>query len=181
MVCSISASGQQNSEKSKSTRCSDRGLHRRSYCGRKSEIVLEKFEVLLLILKEEGFTINLNKSYFFVPKVEFLGFEVSSAGIRPGEAKILAVKRFPLPKSVREVQQFLGLAGFFRRFVRNFSVIAAPLYSLLKKDATFVWAEQQMSAFTEIQRLLISRPLLALYDPDNELFGEQSLSNRVGS
>ncbi|XP_055615396.1 uncharacterized protein LOC129761688 [Toxorhynchites rutilus septentrionalis] len=104
-----------------------------------------------------------------VNKVEFLGFEVTGEGVKPGEAKTLAVKKFPTPKTVNEVRQFLGLAGFFRRFVKNFSLIASPLYQLLKKDVVFSWDVHQSQAFEQIKDVLTTRPLLVLYDQSADL------------
>lgn len=150
--------------------------------GQDEKEVLDKFVILLEVIREEGFTINLKKSHFFMREVQFLGFEVTGEGIKPGESKTLAVKEFPTPGSVHEVRQFLGLAGFFRRFVRNFSLIAGPLYQLLKKDAVFSWTEPQARAFDHIKNALTTRPLLALYDPsaDLELHTDASSSGLAG-
>ncbi|XP_053699165.1 uncharacterized protein LOC128746141 [Sabethes cyaneus] len=150
--------------------------------GREEEEVLSKFIILLDVVREEGFTINLKKSYFFMRKVTFLGFEISGEGIQPGAAKTVAVAEFAQPKTVHEVRQFLGLAGFFRRFVKNFSIIAAPMYSLLKKDVEFKWGDQQQLAFKNLKQILITRPILALYDPnaDLELHTDASSSGLAG-
>lgn len=137
--------------------------------GQDEDELLEKFEMLLVVLRDEGFTINLRKSHFFKQSVCFLGFEVSVNGVRPGELKTKAVSDFPTPTSVHSVQQFLGLSGFFRRFVQDYSIIAEPLFRLLKKDAEFLWREEQEKAFRIIKRLLVERPLLVLYDPNAEV------------
>ena len=132
--------------------------------GKNEDDLLEKLETLLQIIREEGFTINLEKSHFFKENVEFLGFEVGRNGVRPGETKTKAVTDFPNPMSVHAVQQFLGLAGFFRRFVKDFSIIAAPMLKLLKKDFEFEWKQEQQDAFDEIRKRLAQRPILRLYD-----------------
>lgn len=130
---------------------------------------MRKFEKLLEVLKESGFTINLKKSHFFKSSVDFLGFEVSKNGIRPGAIKTQAVQEFPVPESVLQVQQFLGLAGFFRRFIPRFSVEAAPLFTLLTKDSKFEWKSDQANAFEKLKKALSDRPLLVLFDPNCEL------------
>ncbi|XP_062704227.1 uncharacterized protein LOC109401735 [Aedes albopictus] len=137
--------------------------------GASEEELLFKFERLLVALREEGFTINLKKSYFFMRRVEVLGFEVSAEGVRPGERKIKAVADFPVPETVHTVQQFLGLSGFFRRFVQDYSIIAEPLFRLLRKEAEFVWAIEQQRAFEKLKQLLVRRPVLVLYDPNAEV------------
>nr|XP_029728007.1 uncharacterized protein K02A2.6-like [Aedes albopictus] len=82
--------------------------------GKTEEEVLEKFERFLRVLREHGFTVNLKKSQFFKRVVDFLGFEVSKNGVKPGERKLEAVEKFPEPTSKHEVQQFLGLTGVAR-------------------------------------------------------------------
>ena len=75
------------------------------------------------------------KCTFGVDKVVFLGFVVSSKGVHVDETKIEAIKTWPQPTNLQQVRSFLGIAGFYRRFVKNFSTIAAPLHALSKKNA----------------------------------------------
>jgi transposase InsO family protein len=137
--------------------------------GETEEAVMVKFEVLLQQLQEVGFTINLKKSQFFVERLEFLGFEVSAEGVRPGNRKTRAVEEFPMPTSTRNVQQFLGLTGFFRRFVKGYCFIAAPLSQLMRGEADFVWASEHRQAFDRLKRELVQRPLLMLYGNDLDM------------
>ncbi|CAH2087349.1 unnamed protein product [Euphydryas editha] len=88
-----------------------------------------------------------------------------SEGIRPGSRKIEAVKNFPKPKNQHSLRQFIGLCSFFRRFVRDFSILAKPLTSLLKKDCPWVWGLEQNQAFLSLKERLIEKPILALYNP----------------
>lgn len=93
---------------------------------------------------------------------------MSSNGIKPGRKKIEAVSKYPRPSNQHEVRQFLGLSGFFRRFIKGYAVITAPLTDLLKKITVWVWGDEQEQAFTKVRELLNSRPVLALYDPKAE-------------
>lgn len=98
---------------------------------------LENIQVLLELLEEEGLTINLKKCVFFARNITYLGHEIDSSGIKPGSRKILAVKEFIAPTNVTEVRRFLGLTGYFRKFIANYSIIAKPLTNLLTKDSIF--------------------------------------------
>lgn len=129
---------------------------------------LRRLEEVLILLKEGGLTLKLKKCKFMFDKLDFLGFEVSGNGIQPGLAKTESVSRFPTPSNVHDVRRFLGLASFFRRFVRNFALIVRPLTGLLKKNASWKWGSEQDTAFTEIKDRLTSRPILALYDKNLE-------------
>ncbi|CAH2220926.1 jg25639 [Pararge aegeria aegeria] len=129
---------------------------------------LERLELVLKKFREAGLTLKPQKCYFFENNVDYLGFEISSEGVRPGIKKIESVKNFPKPKDVHNVRQFVGLASFFRRFIRNFGEIARPLTKLLKKNSVWEWSQAQEEAFKKLKHALISRPLLAMYNPTLE-------------
>lgn len=129
---------------------------------------LSRLEEVLCLLKKGGLTLKLSKCNFFMNNIDFLGFEINHEGIKPGEKKTEAVSKFPAPKGQRELQQFIGLANFFRRFVQGFANIARPLTNLLKKNAEWQWGPEQNKAFETIKSVLVQRPLLALYDPKRE-------------
>ncbi|CAK1597525.1 unnamed protein product [Parnassius mnemosyne] len=129
---------------------------------------LERLGEVLGILREAGLTLKMEKCNFFQERIDFLGFEINKDGIRPGAQKIEAVSRFPIPRNQHEVRRFLGLASFFRRFVKGFALIARPLTNLLKKDIPWKWGDAQTNSFETIKRFLTERPVLALYNPDAE-------------
>ncbi|KAL0870576.1 hypothetical protein ABMA27_005541 [Loxostege sticticalis] len=129
---------------------------------------LERLRTIFEKLRNSGLTLKPQKCYFFKVEVEYLGFEVSGAGIKPGTRKVEAVSNFPTPKDVHNVRQIVGLASFFRRFIKGFAQIARPLTKLLKKNSVWEWSTEQESAFNEIKRILSSKPVLALYDPTAE-------------
>jgi len=96
--------------------------------------------------------------------VQFLGHVVNDQGIKVDPAKISAVKQWEVPKTPTEIRSFLGLAGYYRRFIQDFSKIALPLTKLTKKTAAFSWGEAQQKAFDELRQRLCTAPILTLPD-----------------
>lgn len=97
---------------------------------------LENFKRVLATAEENGLLINWRKSKILVDRVQFLGFIVMNGEIRPSDEKVMAVRKFPIPKNITQVQSFLGLTGFFRKFVHWYSIIARPLTELTKKNGS---------------------------------------------
>lgn len=125
---------------------------------------LERLERFLQILAKVGLTLRRDKCVFLQERIKFLGHTVTCGGVEPGDDKVAAIRNFEVPKNVHDVRRFLGLTGFFRKFVQHHAVIARPLNDLLKSKATFQWGEQQTKAFDELRRRLCSEPVLVLYD-----------------
>lgn len=121
---------------------------------------LSKLKLILELFRTAGITLKLSKCNFLMESIDYLGFEVCADGIRPGKTKINAVEAFPRPTDQHRVRQFLGLASFFRRFIRGFSSLARPLTQLLKKDAKWVWSDSQETAFVILKEELVKRPIL---------------------
>ncbi|KAL0450940.1 UNVERIFIED_CONTAM: Retrovirus-related Pol polyprotein from transposon opus [Sesamum latifolium] len=99
-------------------------------------------------------------------EIAFLGHVVSKEGVQPDPAKVRAILEWEPPKNVSEVRSFLGLAGYYRRFVKDFSVVAKPLTNLLKKNTPFNWNDRCAQSFEELKRRLTSAPILALPSGD---------------
>ena len=93
------------------------------------------------IMREAKLTINLMKSEFGKATVKYLGHIVGQGQVRPLDAKIQTIAKFPIPTSRKELTRFLGMAGYYRNFCLNFSEIAAPLKNLLSKKVKFVWTQ----------------------------------------
>ena len=102
------------------------------------EHVLHLKEVFIVLLSEKLYA-NLNKCTFCTDHVVFLGFVVSSKGVQVDEEKVKAIQEWPTPTNASQVRSFHGLAGFYRRFVKDFSTIAAPLTEVIKKHVGFKW------------------------------------------
>ncbi|KAE9623441.1 reverse transcriptase family protein, partial [Parasedimentitalea maritima] len=116
---------------------------------------------VLQILRDRELYAKFSKCEFWMPEVAFLGHIVSAEGIKVDPAKIEAVATWTTPTNVKEVRSFLGLAGYYRRFVEGFSGIARPLTSLLRKTTRFVWSDRCTQSFEELKRRLTSAPVLA--------------------
>jgi hypothetical protein len=122
---------------------------------------------------------NLEKCTFCTTRVSFLGYVVTPQGIEVDSSKIDAIQSWPTPSTVTQIRSFLGLAGFYRRFVRDFSSIAAPLHELTKKGIPFSWGPAQEEAFTILKDKLTHAPLLQL--PDfNKMFELECDASGIG-
>ena len=117
---------------------------------------------VLDVLRKEKLYANLKKCTFCTDKLVFLGFVVSAKGIEVDEEKIKAIQEWPTPSNLSNVRSFHGLASFYRRFVKDFSTIVAPLTEVIKKNVAFKWSEEQEKAFQLIKHKLTHAPLLAL-------------------
>ena len=111
-------------------------------------------------LREKKLYAKLSKCDFWLKKVSFLGHIVSAEGIRVDPIKIEVVVNWKPPRNVTEVRSFLGLAGYFRRFEKGFSVIASPLAKLLRKGVKFEWTDKCHNSFEQLKEILVEAPVL---------------------
>lgn len=125
---------------------------------------LKRLRKVLEAFRAHDLTLKLSKCYFFLTVVDYLGREISADGIRPGKRKTEAISRMCEPKTVRQVRQFLGLSGYFRKFVKDYAKIVEPLTRLTKKNVKWQWNTEQQRAFDKIKAVLITRPVLAIFN-----------------
>lgn len=127
---------------------------------------LEEHEKLLTqvfqILMENQLYIKQSKCFFAQTKLEYLGHVISAEGVATDPSKIHAIQAWPPPTTAKQLRAFLGLAGYYRKFIANYGTISRPLTELLKKNVQFVWSSVASSAFVALQNALIQAPVLAL-------------------
>ncbi|KAL0282101.1 UNVERIFIED_CONTAM: Retrovirus-related Pol polyprotein from transposon [Sesamum radiatum] len=122
----------------------------------------QHLRIVLQILKEKELYTKLSKYEFWVNHVVFLGHVISGDGVMPDPSKVKAIIEWTIPKNAVEVRSFLGLAGYYRRFVEGFSINAGPLTKLLRKRVAFQWTKQCQQSFDELKGRLTSTPILVL-------------------
>jgi hypothetical protein len=116
------------------------------------------------LVAKSGLTLSLKKCHLAYQSLTALGHTVSNLGIGTADGTIKAVKEFPEPKNVKQLQRFLGLCVYYRRFVQGFAKLAAPLYNLLKKDVPYKWDDSCETTFDSLKTKLTTAPLLAYPD-----------------
>lgn len=119
-------------------------------------------KLVLDILDKDQWKVKLSKCSFAKQEITYLGHVLSSQGVSTDPKKVVAVVSWPTPRNVKEVRSFLGLARYYRKFVRNFGIICKPLTNLLKKGSLFVWTSDHDQAFEALKQAMSSAPVLAL-------------------
>ncbi|GJV29916.1 putative reverse transcriptase domain-containing protein, partial [Tanacetum coccineum] len=122
----------------------------------------EHLKAVLELLKKEKLYAKFSKYEFWIPKVQFIGHVIDSQGIHVDPAKIKSIKDWESPKMPTEIRQFLGLAGYYQRFIKGFSKIAKSMTKLTRKGVKFDWGDKQEAAFQLLKQKLCSAPILAL-------------------
>jgi len=140
-------------------------------------VVTSDFDSHLMILmqlaerfRKANLTLNLNKSQFCVSEVKYLGYVIGRGGISTDPRKIESILNWPVPKSLKQTRGFLGLAGWYRRFIANFSEITTPITDLLSSKSKFVWTDSAQEAFQQLKALLTTAPVLQNPDFNKKFF-----------
>ena len=130
---------------------------------------LTRLEAVFQCLQQAGLKLKPSKCHFARKEVQYLGHIVSAEGIKPNPAKTTAVSTYPVPQNVHELRQFLGLANYYRRFVKNYSQIAEPLHQLTRKTAKgYQWTPSCQKTFVELKHRLTTPPILNYPDFSQE-------------
>lgn len=131
---------------------------------------LQRLDEVLTCLSNAGLQLNTKKCHFASKNIKVLGHLVSKDGIRPDPDKVAAVISFPRPENQKHLRSFLGLASYFRRFIKHFSAIASPLHKLVSSGTAFTWTADCELAFQTLKRALTSDPVLCHFDENAPTF-----------
>ena len=139
---------------------------------------LHHISLVLDRLQSAGLKLKASKCHFIRKQVEFLGHLITPRGLLPNPGKVSAVADFPVPSSVTQVRQFVGLASYYRRFIHNFAKLAGPLHRLTKKDVEFRWSNECQEAFDALKNKLVEAPVLVYPNFSMEFVLETDASYR---
>lgn len=130
---------------------------------------IKRLEAVLKTASEYGLEINKKKCHFLKRRIEFLGYCIENGEISPSPDMTKAVINFPKPTTMKQVQSYLGLTGYFRKFIPQYSLIAKPLSDLTKANAKFQFEESQRQSFNELKQILSQKPVLKIFQEDGYL------------
>lgn len=122
---------------------------------------LKRLKIVAKCLREANLTINLQKSNFCTTEIRYLGHIVGGGCIKPDPGKVDAIWNFPVPRTVRQVRSFLGMCGWYQRYIAGYAAIASPITDLLSKHPKFIWTDKAQSAFEKLKVCLTSAPVLS--------------------
>jgi hypothetical protein len=139
---------------------------------------MKHLQVVFAILRTHKLVAKERKCVFDDDKVEYLGHVISKAIVATEPEKLQAIKKWPLPQNIKQLQGFLGLTGYYRKFVKGYGIICRPLMKLLKKDVVG-WDQEANVAFETLKKAMINPPVLALPDMSKPFIIETDAS-RLG-
>jgi hypothetical protein len=139
----------------------------------------EHVKKVLQRLHDAGLQANIKKCEFHVKRTKYLGFIVTTDGIEIDPEKVSVIKDWQPPRTIKGVQSFLGFCNFYRRFIRDYGVIAKPLVRLTKKNSDFLFIDECLGAFEELKQCLVTAPVLSHYNPEKETILETDASDGV--
>lgn len=128
----------------------------------------EHLRLVLQTLREHQLYAKLSKCDFYKEEIQYLSHVITKEGIAVDPEKINTIMDWPIPKDVADIRSFMGLAGYYRRFVEGFSRVAYPITSLQKKGRTFKWTPECQQSFERLKHLLTSAPILSIADPNKD-------------
>ena len=124
----------------------------------------QHLSTVLDILRDHKLLIKPSKCSFARQKLEYLGHIIGSEGVSTDPSKIAAVQQWITPTNVKQLRGFLGLSGYYRKFIQGYGVLSRPLSDLLKKNVPFIWTPTHQAAFDSLKQALISAPVLQMPD-----------------
>jgi len=129
----------------------------------------ELVDKVLRRLEENDLFMKPKKCQWKVREVEFLGVVIGPKGVEMQKEKMEGVLNWPAPRNIKEVQKFLGLANYYRRFIKDFARVVAPLHVLVRKEQKWKWEKEQEKAFGKLKAVFTTEPVLAILDIDKEM------------
>lgn len=121
---------------------------------------------LLEAIKKEGFKLKFQKCTFASDSVKYLGHIIQNNSVKPLKDNLISIKNFPIPKTQKNVRQFLGKINYYHEYIPNSAIILDPLHNLLRKNQKFIWTDKCQEAYEKIKNILCSQPVLEIYDKD---------------
>lgn len=126
---------------------------------------IEHLTKLFEAIKKEGFRLKFSKCTFAADEVKYLGHIIKHNTVRPINDNLISIRNFPVPKTPKNVRQFLGKINYYHKYIPNAAIILDPLHNLLRKGQNFCWSDQCQKTFEKIKDLLCAEPILAIFDP----------------
>jgi hypothetical protein len=137
----------------------DLNIHSKTY-----QQHLKDLRQVFVCARQGGLLFNIDKCHFFKDELKFLGYIITTNGVKTDEEKIKKIQDFPRPKSLKQIRSFIGLASYYRRFIQNFAAIARPLHDLTKTTKTIEWSQKATDSFETLKQKLIHAPVLTRAD-----------------
>lgn len=138
---------------------------------------MEHLNIVLSLLREHQWQVKLSKCAFAQSQISYLGHIISGVGVATDPSKVQDILNWPIPTNLKKLRGFLGIAGYYRKFVKGFGVISKPLTNLLKKGVPYQWTADTEQAFQQLKQSLITAPVLALPDFHKQFVVETDASD----
>ena len=140
---------------------------------------VDHLRIVFTRLRMAGLKLNPAKCRFVCDEVEYLGHLIIPTGLKPNKCNLAAVREFPVPKNLKQLQQFLGLTSHYRRFIHNYAKIAHPLYALTRKGAQYQWTAECEVALETLKSKLLTPPIL-IYPDFSKAFVLETDASKCG-
>lgn len=128
--------------------------------GKTKQETIEATKQVLDRLRRNHLYCKAKKCKFLVQEIDFLGFHISAEGVTMDKHKVEAIQDWPIPKTVKDIQTFMGFCNFYQKFIEGFSRISVPINKLLKKGEKWAWGDEQQVAFNTLKERFTTAPLL---------------------
>lgn len=139
---------------------------------------VDHLRTVFQLLQQHGLFVKASKCSFAQQHLDYLGHVIGIHGVSTDPKKVMAVQHWPIPKNLKQLRGFLGLAGYYRKFIKGYGILTKPLTELLKKDVKYKWEQQEQTAFDAVKMALTQSPVLALPDFSKQFVVETDASDK---